>query len=152
MAIENGASNLVPRTLGGTAHPDPHEVAGRMYVATGTLTTAADASDTSSYRLVDLPSNCLLHPDTIFDVENSGFAAVRIGTKTDVDAFVSVARSAATTHSPIVAGDANHGKKLWEILGLAADPGGTIALFVHAIADATGAGTMPFQIHYIYTA
>ena len=66
----------------------------------------------------------------------------------DVDALVSVLKSAGNTVSPIAFGDANHGKALWEVVGLAADPGGVISIYAHAIANATGAGSMPFRIEY----
>jgi len=52
--------------------------------------------------------------------------------------------------NPIAQGDANHGLRLWEVLGLAASPGGNIALYAHAEANATGAGSMPFRIAYLY--
>lgn len=151
MAVVNNHSTLIPRALGGAAHPDPHAVAGILRIATGTVANAADDSTLSSYHLVDLPAQCYLHPDTFFDVENWGFAAIRIGTATDVDALVSVLKSAGNQVDPIAKGDANHGKQLWEVLGLAENPGGYIGLYAHAIAGATGAGSMPFQIHYIHT-
>lgn len=151
MPIVKKFSTLVPRASGGAGYPDPHAVAGTIRVATGTVANASDDSNGSSYLLCDLPSNCYLHPDTFFDVENWGFAAIRIGTKTDVDALVAVLKSAGNRVDPVAKGDANHGKPLWETLGLAADPGGFIGLYAHAIADATGAGAMPFQIHYIHT-
>lgn len=149
--IETGASNLIPRSLGGAANPDPNAVAGELRIATGTLVTAADASNGSLYHLCDLPARCYLHHGTFFDVENSGFAAVRIGTRDDADALVSQLRSAEAIIRPVAQGDVNHGVQLWEMLGLAAAPVGVIGLYVHAIADATGAGTMPFAIHHVYT-
>ena len=85
---------------------------------------------------------------TAFDVENWGFAAIRIGTVDDVDALAAVLKSAGNTVSPIAFGDANHGKALWEVVGLAADPGGLIGIYAHAIAAATGAGSMPFRFEY----
>ena len=151
MPVVNKASTLVPRTLGGASSPDPHAIAGIVRVATGSVANAADDSNLSKYLLIDLPSNCYLHPDTFFDVENWGFAAIRIGTESDVDALVAVLKSAGARVDPVAKGDATHGKPLWEVLGLAADPGGYIALYAHAIANATGAGSMPFQIHYIHT-
>lgn len=151
MPITNNHSDLVPRALGGAAHPDPHAVAGTVRVATGTVANAADDLSGSTFRLVDLPSGCYLHPDTFFDVENWGFAAIRIGTKDDVDALVSQLKSAENVVTPVAAGDANHGVPLWQVLGLSEDPGGYIPLYAHAIADATGAGSMPFQVHYIHT-
>ena len=76
-------------------------------------------------------------------------AQIVIGTETDTDALVDVLKSAGALHSPIAKGDANHGKRLWEVLGLAKDPGGNIGLWKHAEADAAAAGSMSFQIHYI---
>ncbi|MEM9579057.1 MAG: hypothetical protein AAF891_00100 [Pseudomonadota bacterium] len=150
MAIVSGKSNLamVPSDEN-YVQADPHRLRGRPVYATDSVSNAADDSNGSKYKLVDLPSNCLMLPDTFFDVENWGFAQVVIGTESDTDAVLDVLRSAATVQNPFAQGDANHGLELWEILGLASDPGGTIALWVHAEADATAAGTMPFQIAYL---
>lgn len=148
--IEEGKSDLIHDRFAVDSYPaSPQNARGRIILATGTLANTAAALSSSTYHLADLPSNCLLHHDTFFDVENDGFAQIVIGTKTDTDAFVDVARSAGNIVSPIAQGDVNHGKELWEILGFAADPGGVISLYKHAEADATGAGTMPFQIAYI---
>lgn len=149
MAVVNKTSDLYRDELAGGAVPDPQAVAGRIKVATGILTNAADDSSGSSYKICSLPADAILHEDTIFDVENWGFAAVRIGTLDDVDALVSANTSAATSQSPRVFGDANHGKRLWELLGLASQPAGNITLYAHAVANATGAGNMPFRVVWI---
>ena len=74
-----------------------------------------------------------------------------IGTIDDTDALLDVARSAATTQSPITRFGTGHGKPLWELLGLAARPSDNIVtLYAHAEATATAAGTMPFQIDYLH--
>ena len=151
MPIVRGKSNLVgDYMLDATVPPDPAVARGRLIVATGIVLNAADDSNGSSYHLADLPSDCLLDDSTAFDVQNWGFAAIRIGTRDDVDALVAVLKSAGNTVTPKVFGDANHGKMLWEQLGLAADPGGMIGIYAHAIADATGAGNMPFRLAYLY--
>lgn len=150
MPVVSGKSNLIHGTFDyGADAPDPQAAKGRLILATGTVANAADDSNASMYELARIPSQALLHEATFFDVENWGFAQVVIGTKTDTDALLDVARSAANVQSPIAIGDAHHGKPLWEILGLAADPGGDISLWAHAEAGATGAGTMPFRIAYI---
>lgn len=150
MAIVKSKSNLIHDHYDLASYPaDPAVARGRAIYATGTVTNEASDSNTSSYHLVDLPSNCLLLPDTFFDVENDGFAQIVIGTETDTDALLDVAKSAATQQSPIAKGDANHGKRLWEVLGMAADPGAPIGIWKHAEADAAGAGNMPFQIVYL---
>lgn len=151
MAVVSGKSDLIHDYLDSTSSaPDPVQARGRLIVATGTLTNGAADSSASMYHLVDLPSDCILQPGTFFDVENDGFAQIVIGTRTDTDALVDQTRATGNTVSPIAVGDANHGKRLWEVLGLAADPGGMIGLWKHAEANATGAGSMPFAIHYLY--
>lgn len=128
---------------------DNSKVRGRVRVATGIMANAADDLNTSKFLLAKVPSHALLHTDCAFDVENWGFAAIRIGTESDVDALVSVAKSAGTSVTPVVFGDAKHGLELWQVLGLSADPRGEIGIWAHAIADATGAGNMPFRISWI---
>jgi hypothetical protein len=150
MAVVNKKSNLVADYLNRDTPPDPSIARGRPIIAIGTVANASDDSSGSTYHLIDLPSDCLLDIGTAFDVENWGFAAIRIGTKDDVDALVSVAKSAGNTVTPNAFGDANHGKQLWEQLGLAADPGGMISIYAHAIAGATGAGSMPFRFAYLF--
>ena len=129
---------------------DPLKSKGRAIYMTGTVENAATDSTGSKYRLAELPADCYLHEDTFFDVENDGFAQIVIGTNSDTDALLDVARSAAAIQQPVAIGDANHGKQLWEILGMAENPGGYITLFKHAEANATAAGSMPFRIVYIW--
>lgn len=148
MPVVTKKSTLIADADIGYHGADPELARGRPIVATGTQANAADDLSGSTFHLVDLPADCILDSRTAFDVENWGFATVSIGTQTDVDALVSVLKSAGNTVSPIAFGDANHGKALWEVLGLAASPGGMIGLYAHAVANATGAGSMPFEVHY----
>ncbi|MBW4710734.1 hypothetical protein KX928_23335 [Roseobacter sp. YSTF-M11] len=150
MAIVSGKSNLVSDPSDTDYAPaDPQVIRGRPVYATGTVSNLASDNNTSKYKLVEIPSSALLLPDTFFDVENWGFAQVVIGTETDTDALVDVLKSAGAIHVPVAQGDANHGVAFWQILGLAKDPQTKIALWAHAEADATGAGSMPFQIAYL---
>ena len=150
MAVVNEKSDLIhdPRDPNSTP-PDPVQARGVLKVSTGTVTNAADDSALSTYHLASIPSHAILMPDTFFDVENAGFAQIVIGTYTDTDALVDQTQVTENMITPIAAGDANHGKRLWEVLGLASDPGGMIQLYQHAEAGATGAGSIPFQIHYL---
>lgn len=150
MAVVELKSDLYrdPSTLG--AIPDSKFTNGRYWTMTGTVTNASDDSTGSTYLICELPSDCLLHEDTVFDVENFGFAQIRIGTLDDNDALVSAAKSAATSQSPKAFGDANHGKELWEMLGLSEDPGGVIGLYAHAVGNATADGAMPFRVAYLH--
>lgn len=129
--------------------PDPKAARGRLICATGIATNAADDSTGSMWHLADIPADAILHEDTFFDVEAWGFAQIVIGTRTDTDALVDQTKATETIVTPIAVGDANHGKSLWEVLGLAANPGGMVGLWAHAEANATGAGTMPFRIAYL---
>lgn len=149
MAVVTGKSDLIHDTMDLTSTPpDPEKVAGRLVVATGTVTNLSTDSNLSMYHLVTLPGRAVVHADTVFDVENWGFAQVVIGTRTDTDALLDVARAAATSQAPFAVGDANHGKFYWEALGLAAQPA-QIEIWAHAEANATGAGSMPFRIAYL---
>jgi len=150
MAVVSTKSDLIHDPLAdGSTPPDPQQARGRLIVATGTVANAADDSNTSKYHLADIPSQAILHNDTAFDVENWGFAQVVIGTEDDTDALVDQTKATENIVTPIAFGDANHGKQLWEVLGLAADPGGMISIWAHAEANATGAGSMPFRIAYL---
>lgn len=149
MAIVNLKSDLYRDELAGGQVPDFMQVSGRLYQAVGTLTNGSGDSAGSTYRICDVPSDAILTTLCAFDVENWGFADVRIGTLEDVDALVSAARVDAVTQLPVLFG-VNHTQRAWEHLGLAADPGGHIPLYAHAVADATGAGSMPFRVVWAY--
>jgi len=149
MAIENLKSDLYRDQQAGGNVPDALLVKGRTKTATGTITNGAADSNTSKYLLVELPSHVLIDPNTEFKVSGWGFADLRIGTKDDVTAFVNLLTAAAATQPMVTKFDANHGKALWEVAGLAEDPGGVIGIYAHAVAAAAGAGTMPFVITYI---
>lgn len=147
MAIVNTKSNIAAAMIG--AFPDPEQVRGKPVVCTGTVTNTATDSASSTYHLCDVPAEAILGHNTGFGVSGWGFADIRIGTLTDNDALVTVAKAAGATVFPITQFGATHGKRLWEVLGLAAPPkDGMISLYAHAIAAATGAGKMDFEIHY----
>lgn len=147
--IEETTSDLIRDYLDTTPGPDPVQARGRYVAATGTVANAADAETNSTYHLADIPAEAILHEDTFFDVENWGFAAIKIGTASDSAALVDQLKSAENIAQPIAIGDANHAKRFWEVLGLAKNPGGKIAIYAHAAANATGAGSMPFRIAYL---
>lgn len=149
MPIVNKKSDLFADRSLDEVVPDPARARGRPICATLTVANAADDSNTSSYHLCDIPADAILDSRTAFQVQNWGFAAIRIGTKTDVDALVSVLKSAGNVVNPITFGDAKHGLPAWEALGLSAPPeSGIIGLYAHAIANATGAGSMKGEVHY----
>ena len=134
----------------GQATPDPARARGRSIIAQFSVSNLSTDSALSQDLLAELPSDCILGFSTWFKVDGWGFATVNIGTKSDIDALITVAKSAGTYVEPVTRGDANHGKYLWEELGLAADPGGTIAIYAQGPANATGAGVMTGEFHYRY--
>ena len=148
MAIENVNSDLYRDALSLEAVPETRKSTGRIFTATGTVTHDAAASAGSTYKLAQIPSYAILHWDTIFEAGNWNFTDMRIGTLTDNTALVSALVSAGN-QSPIAKLDANHGKALWEVLGLASDPNGMITLYAHAIGAASAAGSMKFVIPWI---
>lgn len=150
MPVVKKMSDLFADKIAEIPAPDPARARGRPIVTAFTVTNAADDSLGSVYLLAALPSDCILDARTFFKVDNTGFAAIRIGTLTDPEALVAVLKSAGTFVDPVTRGGAMHGKPLWEVLGLDADPGGFIEIFQHAIANATGAGTLVGEIHYRY--
>lgn len=130
------------------ADVDPAKARGRPIVAAFTVANAADDSSGSTFLLAKLPSEAILDSKTAFQVQSWGFATVNIGTADDIDALGTVLKSAGNVYSPVAFGDARHGQPLWEALGLAANPGGEIALYAHASGNATAAGSMKGEFHY----
>lgn len=149
MAIVSTDSDLFRDVLTGGDVLDAQRVRGVVRCATGSVANLATDSNTSKYRLGRVPADALVHPDTMFDVENWGFAQVVIGTETDTDALVDQTKATENLVTPFAFGDANHGKTWWEALGFASSPGGEIEIWAHAEADAAGAGSMPFALAWI---
>lgn len=145
MPIVSSLSNLY-RDPPNTETVDSILKQGRLIAAHGSVTNAADDLSGSKYKLATVPAFGIPDLKTLFDVELWGFAAIRVGTFDDVDALVAVLKSAGNTVTPFAFGDANHGLRWWQVLGLPDYPGGTIDLYAHAIANATGAGSMKFTI------
>jgi hypothetical protein len=149
MAVVNVKSDLFPATPLALIAPDPSKARGRVIVATFTVANAGTDSNLSMYKLATVPADALWDEATSFKVDAWGFAAIRIGTKTDNDALVAVLKSAGTYVNPVLVGDAKHGLPIWQALGMAAPPeSGLIDIYAHAIADATGAGTLKGKIAY----
>jgi hypothetical protein len=150
MAVVNVSSNLYPVKGSPTTSLDPQFTKGRPVIVNGTITNLSTDNTLSKYKMVDIPSHAILLPQSYFDVTNWGFATINIGTLANAVALVNVLKSAGNIHVPaaIAAGGASATKMLWDALGLAADPGGNITLYANGPANATGAGSMKFQIWY----
>lgn len=130
---------------------DPARARAVMRKVTGTITNLVTDSLGSKYWLCDLPSECVLDLGTQFKVDLWGYVDIRIGTFATPGALVSVLRSAGAIHVLRTTGDTRHNKALWEQVGLAADPGGMIGIWVHgSVANAAAAGSMNFDIQYLW--
>jgi hypothetical protein len=146
MPVVEKTSDLINNMRLQEVPPDPARARGRQVVANFTVFNASDDFLGSKYLLVRLPSFVILDGRTAFKADTWGFATVQIGTRTNPTALLNAARLAL--HQPINFGDGRHGQSLWQVLGMAADPGGEIELFANAAANATGAGSMRGEIHY----
>ena len=150
MAVVETRSDLIHDPMDATSiPPDPVQARGRARHATGTVSNDATDSSGSTYHLADIPADAILLEDTFFDVQGDGFDQIVIGTYSDTTALVNQTKITANIVQPISIGDANHGKRLWEVLGLAESPGGNIGIYKHAAANAAAAGSMPFRISYL---
>ncbi|AZB54434.1 hypothetical protein EBL89_03520 [Cereibacter sphaeroides] len=151
MAVVSKKSDLFPDIRAGDAVPDPAKARGRSICAAFTVTNLSTDSSGSMYHLVDIPADAIIDSRTAFQVQNWGFATVNIGTKSDIDALGTVAKSAGNVYQPVAFGDAKHGLPAWQALGLSAAPeNNVISLYAHASAAATGAGTLKGELHYRY--
>jgi hypothetical protein len=149
MPIRDKKSDVFRDQRVGGAVLDASRTNGRPRHVYGTVANLADDDSGSLFHLCDLPSACILHEETFFDVTNDGYATIRIGTRTDSQALVNVLKSAGNEVLPVVRGGANHGLPLWQRLGLPRNPGGVIGIYKHAIANAVAAGSTRFRISYV---
>lgn len=149
MAIVNVKSNLYRAEMAGGPVLDALVVKGNVRRATGKVFNAASDSSGSVYKLIKLRSDVILGPGTFFHNAGWGFATTQVGVVGAATALFTKTTSATTTESPITGIEAVSGQRLWEQLGLSADPRGEIELVAIAAANATGAGSMPFAIEWI---
>lgn len=127
--------------------PDPAKARGVAHCIAGTMTNLSTDSSTSTYLLCQIPANAILDARTAFSTAGAGFATINVGTRVNSTALYTGAKAAII--NPIAMGDAKHGLPAWQQLGLSAPPDGNmIDLIFTASANATGNGTMPFEIWY----
>lgn len=148
MAIRlNKPSDLITDARLDQNPPDPAKARGTVHVIAGTMTNLADDDSGSTFLLCQIPANAILDSNTKFSSAAAGYATIRVGTRASATALLNAAKAAIL--SPIVMGDAKHGLPAWQQLGLAAAPDNNmIDLMFTAGANATGAGSMPFEVWY----
>jgi hypothetical protein len=125
-----------------------------------TVEVAAGALSGTVYYTFPLPMRARIHGLSVLNIDDlasTGAPTLDIGLYTVDSTFTSDADAindgidAATAANGIrvVKDIANYGKRLWELLGLAADPGGyaKIGVSIQDAAANTG-GTMTMTLHY----
>lgn len=129
--------------------PDPARAKGRPYKTCGTVANGASDSATSTYILARIPADCILKDDTWFSTAGWGFATVQVGVVGNPTGLINAAK--ATVMTPIARGDAKHGLPAWQQLGLSSPPtNNVLEIIATGPANATGAGTMLFELAYTY--
>lgn len=100
-------------------------------------------SATSTFHLVKLPSTCVLHNSSkVYHQAIAGVTTAHIGTEDDPDALLASSNISTGSAKSLIT-DTNafsQDRELWELLGMAEDPGGEIALILTINADATATG------------
>jgi|GEM_PF-2236129 len=149
MAVVNLKSTLYRAAQIGGPVPDARLVKGNVRRATGRIVNAADDSANSVYRLIRLPSDVILGPGTYFHNAGLGFATTRVGIAGAPAALFTKTTSASVEEFPVTAIEAAAATRLWQHVGLAANPNAEIELIFQAAANATGDGSMNFIIEWI---
>lgn len=149
MPIVTVKSDLYRAEQIGGAVPDARKVRGVRRSAFGRIVNAATDSSGSVYKLIRLHSDVILGRNTLFHNESLGFATTRVGIVGSLAALFTKTTSASTTESPVTAIEEAAGTRLWQHLGLSANPNAEIELVFGAAADATGAGSMNFCLEWI---
>ena len=163
MAVVNTKSTSITNLDAGDLNPD-YKSRGVLREAVDTLETANGDSIGSTYRTVRLWSGWRIS-DVIIDSDDIGTTtAADIGlyrTAADGGAVVNAAFFASAlvlnagalsgsnvTHESGVVDIANKGKRLWEQLGLTADPGLWYDLALTLTAAADAAGTITTRVRF----
>lgn len=117
----------------------------------------------STYRLARIPSNARMSSVKIFNTAiTSGAADVGLyqtaangGAVVDADFFTAAASiaSAAANGTEVAGGNvlsvANREKRIWELLGLAADPNRYYDVALTLTAATTAAGSVAMQVQFV---
>lgn len=119
----------------------------------------------STYRMVEVPSNCLIHEIKIYadDVGTTGLIDVGVyrntadgGAVVDADFFASAfdIKTAAVngtdiTHESAVFGLEDAEKPLWQALGLSSDPGYIYDIVITSTEAASAGGTLTLKVKYV---
>lgn len=134
------------------------------YSAYGYVTAAAADDTASRYRMVAVPSNCIVRAVYLSSIAQGGSAAVDVGVYratadgaavVDADLFgsavsvVSVVPRTDVTCESTVYTAALREQPLWQAAGLSADPGGELDIVLTPTAALTNGGALAVEVEYV---
>ncbi|WP_397402712.1 hypothetical protein [Phenylobacterium sp.] len=148
--------DLVGTPLAAAAGANPYNVPNALKGGTDvvlmrdTIELITAFAQNDRVKLGDFPSDVIINPvqSTIW-FDNLGASTTMDVGSTASEAALVAAQATSAAGSCLFYKNvdvANYWKPLWQVLGLAADPGGTIAIFAKLEAADPGVGTMTWQI------
>lgn len=150
MAIRKVKSTVFGVTGAGYTAPNSASLAGKITRVCGEVANLATDNAGSTYLLCKVMPNWIMLPESLILLNAWGFAQGVLGVKQDTDVLVDIAVSGAsgTGNAIITRFGANWNKPFWQQCGLSADPLAPLDLQLIAEADAAGAGTAKFDLHF----
>lgn len=149
MPVEHIKSDIFGST-GASGYTSPNSASrnGRINRVAGTVACAADALTGSTYLLASVPSSAIMLPESAIMTTAWGFAQAVVGTLGVTDGLLDVTKATggASGNNPITIFGAKWNVPVWQQFGLAADPGIPLDILAIAQADATGAGSIKFDL------
>jgi hypothetical protein len=168
VAVVNTKSKWITNADAAPMVPSNFKFAGGfLKAATGVCAVAAADDDTSVYRFVRLPSNCRITSVMVFNDAMTGSTSWDFGvyrTARDGGAVISVAlfgsaidlsaAHAATgplnvTYEATITDISKREKMLWELMGLATDPGYDVDVCGTANTVGSLAGNVAVDVFYV---
>lgn len=150
MAIREVKSTIFGVIGAGYTAPNSVSRAGKITRVCGEVSNLAADNAGSTYLLCEVPSNWIMLPESLVLVDGWGFAQCVLGVKQDTDILLDILESAANANGDaiITRFGSNWNKPFWEQCGLSADPLAPLQLQLIGEADAAGAGTAKFDLHF----
>lgn len=152
MPVRNKVSTVFGVT-GAAGYTPPNAAArdGRIHRVAGRITNAADDDSGSTFLMAEIPWAAILLHASLIRTDQWGYAQAVIGVPGTPTGLLNVARATGGTSGnlPVTAFGADWNLPFWQQLGLSAMPTTPFAaLTAFAQANATGAGTLDFDLHY----
>lgn len=124
---------------------------GRIHRTAGRVSALISDNTGSRFLIAQIPSSAIILPQSFIRTDNWAFAQAVIGTLAVPTGLLNVAKATggATGNALVTIFGAKWAQPAWQQAGLAAAPVNPLMdIFAHAIADATVAGTIDFDIWY----